>query len=320
MNSVLITGGLGLIGSSLAIRLFANGYDVFIVDNLDERAGGSECNVHDGLRERTIFTSIDDPDIWRRLPSGLNTVVNLSGLSGHAYSMAEPVADLRDNITTQAAFLQRMCNQGGIRKVILASTRQIYGSNPKDPAGPPAPADVNAVSRLAVEHLHEVLLRGTPASTSVLRLSNVYGAAMLNAGKPQGVLGTWLQAAAAGEDLVVTHPSPTRDVLHVEDLTDLLVLMIDSEPTDTQTIQHFDVGGGSGIPLQRIARHLAEVSGVRVIDKTVSSESARFAVGHYATNIDIAASTFGWTPQRDWRTEMTRIVRDAHMIRRLEES
>ncbi len=308
MTSVLITGGLGLVGSSLAVRLAEMGRRVAIVDNLDPRAGGAEANVPAGLLSETILADIRDSSVWERIPSDVSTVVNLAGLSGHAYSMSEPTEDLSANVLAQAAFLagMRRCLQP--RLVVLASTRQIYGVNPAESGRIEAPADVNAVSRLAVEQLHEVLLRGSGTATIAVRLSNVYGRAMLNAETPQGVLGHWLRRAARSEDLIVTQPSPVRDLLHVDDLVDLLVRIIDGVGSGDVLNRHFDVGGAVGVQLSEVARHIAQVAKVQLVEESAHASQSQFAVGDYVSDVAEVSRLFGWVPRTEWRYGLAKIV------------
>lgn len=307
---VLITGGLGLIGSALAARLQSSDHQIHLVDSLDPRAGGSFGNLPSSLAGATTVASISDPGIWKHLPNQLDVVINLAGLSGHSYSMRQPQDDLFANVIEQASFLKELVNRGNQPHVILASTRQVYGVDPGRFPGAIRPADVNAVGQHACEQLHEVLLRGSQGRVTVLRLSNVYGSAMLRATTPQGILGDWLQSAVQGHDLRVTLPSPVRDLLHVEDLVDLILLMIQAEPADS-SMEVYDVGGGIPVPLTEVAKHLASTSGSSIVFSALSAEESRVAVQDYTTELARVSDRFGWTPSRDWRLETSSIVREA---------
>lgn len=308
MRNALITGGLGLIGSSLAERLYSHGWNVHVVDSLDTRAGGSARNQTDPLRCQTVFAGIEDEAIWKSLPKDIDVVFNFAGISGHAQSMNAPVADLSANVLSQACFLQELRARHSVDRVFFTSTRQVYGREPEKDVRTVCPADVNAVSKLAIEHLHEVMLREYSTKTSVLRLSNVYGAAMLNASSPQGVLGTWLRRAVDKEPIIVKTPTVLRDVLHVDDLVDLLILLVDEPSHRSLKMETFDVGGGVGIGLDEIANHLVEKSGTRMIRESLETHEVIFSVGNYVSNVDPLWNRFGWRPIRDWREEMTKIV------------
>lgn len=307
---ILISGGLGLIGSALAAGLQASGHNVHVVDSLDPRAGGNIDNLPVSLRERLTIACISDSSIWEQLPDSLDIVVNLAGLSGHNYSMTEPGEDLAINVVAQATFLRNLVSRGHKPHVILASTRQVYGIDPRGSAGQINPADVNAVAQYACEQLHEVLLRGTQARLSILRLSNVYGPSMLRASTPQGIIGTWLQSAAQGRQLRVTLPSPERDLLHVEDLCDLISLII-GRGAITDTGVALDVGGGTPISLDEVAQRIASLSECSVLHSELTTEEAIVAVQDYTTDLTRVSALYGWQPTRDWRLEISKIVQEA---------
>ena len=159
-----------------------------------------------------------------------------------------------------------------------------------------------------MEQLHEVMLRSTGTALTILRLSNIYGGAMLRSATPQGVLGTWLRAAARGEDIVVTTPSPVRDPLHVEDLADLLITIIDSPTVNDPGPEILDVGSGEGVSLSDIAAHLGAFSGSRVLRRSIHPTDQRFAVDDYVSDVSQAAEQYSWRPSRQWQEEMPRIV------------
>lgn len=307
---ILISGGLGLIGSTLAPQLQASGHSVHIVDSLDPRAGGNIDNIPVSLRERLTIACIADASIWDRLPDNIDIVVNLAGLSGHSYSMTEPGEDLSVNVVAQAIFLRSLVSRGHQPHVVLASTRQVYGVDPRGSAGQISPADVNAVGQYACEQLHKVFLRGTQARLSTLRLSNVYGPSMIHAATPQGIIGTWLQSAVQGRQLRVTLPSPERDLLHVDDVCDLISLMISHE-AGADSEQTLDVGGGTPVSLDEVAQHIASISKSSVVYGELTADEARVAVQDYTTDLTKVSTLYGWQPTRDWRLEISEILKQA---------
>jgi len=286
------------------------GYSVSVVDSLDPRTGSSRDNLPVQLAEKVTIREIADPTIWENLPPRIDVVANFAGLSGHAYSMTHPQLDLEANLVQQAAFLEGLLANGHQPHVLLASTRQVYGTSPTK-SRRLHPADVNAVGRLAVEQLHEVMLRGGRGSLSVLRLSNVYGPAMLRSGCPQGVLGTWLRAAARAETLTVTTPTPIRDLLHVEDLTDLLLEVITDMKHGERRVETLDVGGGQAVPLDSVAEYLASITLSRLERVAISGELRSISVGDYVTDLTAIQARYAWVPQRDWREQMELILRPA---------
>ena len=125
---VLITGGLGFIGSNLAHRLVQLGAEVTLVDSLVPEYGGNLFNVVD-IKDRLHVNIADvrDPHSIQHLVQNHDFLFNLAGQTSHLDSMSDPYVDLDINCRAQLSILEacRDC-QSDIR-VVFASTRQIYG-------------------------------------------------------------------------------------------------------------------------------------------------------------------------------------------------
>src|SRR6266849_7890676 len=125
---VLITGGLGFIGSNLARRLLEEGADVVLVDSLIPEYGGNLFNISGIEKDVTVnIADVRDEHSMRQLVRGKDLLFNLAGQTSHVDSMTDPYSDLEINCRAQL-FILEACrrNNPGIR-VVYASTRQIYG-------------------------------------------------------------------------------------------------------------------------------------------------------------------------------------------------
>ena len=125
---VLITGGLGFIGSNLAHRLVALGAEVLILDSLIPEYGGNVFNIH-GLEDRLRVNIADmrDEHGLRYLVQGQDVIFNLAGQVSHTDSMIDPYTDLEINARSQLSLLEACRHGNPATKVVFASTRQIYG-------------------------------------------------------------------------------------------------------------------------------------------------------------------------------------------------
>ncbi|MFN8928303.1 MAG: NAD-dependent epimerase/dehydratase family protein, partial [Rhodospirillales bacterium] len=125
---VLVTGGLGFIGSTLAHRLVEHGADVVLVDSLVPEYGGNPANVADITdRVRINISDIRDPHSFRHLVQDREVIFNLAGQTSHLDSMRDPFTDLEINCTAQLRLLE-VCRAAAPQvKIVYASTRQIYG-------------------------------------------------------------------------------------------------------------------------------------------------------------------------------------------------
>lgn len=175
---ILITGGLGFIGSNLARRLVTSGADITLVDSLIPEYGGNVHNIS-GLEGhvRVNVADVRDPYAMRHLVDGIDIIFNLAGQTSHLDSMTDPHTDLAINVGAQLSILEacRAVNPGV--RIVFASTRQIYGRPdylPVDERHPIRPVDVNGIHKVAGEWHHLLYQQVYGMRTSALRLTNTY--------------------------------------------------------------------------------------------------------------------------------------------------
>src|ERR1700694_515508 len=145
-SNVLITGGLGCIGSSLARRLVGLGARVTLVDSMIPEYGGNIFNIHD-IRDRVTvdLSDVRDSAAMASLIKGRNFLFNLAGQTSHLDSMTDPLTDLNINTAAQLSILEACRLRNPSVKIVFASTRQIYGRPqylPVDENHPVNPVDV----------------------------------------------------------------------------------------------------------------------------------------------------------------------------------
>src|SRR6478672_1654592 len=152
---VVITGGLGFIGSALARALAQQGARVTVVDSLVPECGGSYANV-EGIEDDIRIADVDLRDCERLRPllAEAEIVFNLAGHMSHIESMRKPLVDLDLNARSQLSLLEACRSLGTRPTIVFASTRQVYGRPhwfPVDESHPTEPVDVNGVNKLAAE-------------------------------------------------------------------------------------------------------------------------------------------------------------------------
>ena len=150
---VLITGGLGFIGSNLAERLVGLGAKVVVVDSLVPEYGGNLFNVV-GLEDkvRINISDVRDEHSLRYLIQGQDYLFNLAGQTSHLDSMQDPYTDLEINCRAQLSNLEACRKYNPGVKIVFASTRQIYGKPeylPVDEKHLLRPVDVNGINKMA---------------------------------------------------------------------------------------------------------------------------------------------------------------------------
>jgi UDP-glucose 4-epimerase len=179
---VLITGGLGFIGSNLARRLVDLGAQVLLVDSLIPEYGGSLFNV-DGIRShlRVNIADVRDEHGMRYLVQAEDFLFNLAGQTSHLDSMENPQTDLEINCRSQLSILEACRRYNPGIRLVFASTRQIYGAPdylPVDEKHPLRPVDVNGINKMAGEWYHILYNNVYGLRASALRLTNTYGPRM----------------------------------------------------------------------------------------------------------------------------------------------
>jgi UDP-glucose 4-epimerase len=296
---VLVTGGLGFIGSNLARRLVDLGADVLLVDSLIPDYGGNLFNIA-GIEDRVRVNVADvrQASTMNYLVQGRDVIFNLAGQVSHIDSMRDPHTDLEINCTSQLTLLEACRHHNPRAKVIYASTRQIYGKPeylPVDERHPLAPVDVNGINKTAGEWYH--LLYGDlyDIPVTVLRLTNTYGPRMRVRDARQTFLGVWIKLLLTGDELVVFGDGEQRrDFNYVEDAVAAFLLVGARDEADGQV---FNLGSEQVISLLALAELLIEVNGEGSY-KVVPFPADRKAIdiGDYFGNFDKLRSALGWDP------------------------
>lgn len=321
---VLVTGGLGFIGSTLAHHLVALGADVVLVDALLPSYGGNLFNIA-GIEDRVRVEIADlrDESAMRPLVADRNLIFNLAGQVSHIESMQDPYTDLEHNCRAHLSLLEACRQENPAVKVVYASTRQIYGrpeSLPVTEAHPVRPVDVNGVNKAAGEHYHLVYHRAFGIRSCALRLTNVYGPRQLVKHNRQGFIGWFIRLAVEDREIpIYGDGSQLRDFVYVDDVADAFLRAGASETCDGQV---FNVGGEKPISHRDLAHLLVEVAGSGRIRFTEwPPEKKAIDIGSFHTDSTKFRRTVGWRPTVDLREGLRRTVEyyRAHLPRYLDE-
>ena len=310
-QNVLITGGLGFIGSNLARRLVDLQARVTVIDSLIPEYGGKLFNL-DGLADRVKINVADvrDTHSMNYLVRGQAYIFNLAGQVSHLDSMRDPYTDLDINCRSQLSILEA-CRQfnPGVR-LVYAGTRQVYGRPkylPVDEQHPVDPVDVNGVNKVAGEWYHIVYHRAYGLRTTSLRLTNTYGPRMRVVDARQTFLGLWLRRLIDGQELLVYGDGrQKRDLNYVDDAVDALLLAAASEETIGEI---YNLGGDEVIGLRDLAALLVELNGAggyRLVP--FPPELKAIDIGDYHGNYGKLQRALGWQPRVSLREGLARTL------------
>jgi UDP-glucose 4-epimerase len=308
---VLITGGLGFIGSNLAHRLVALGARVSLVDNLASTAGGSRFNIS-GIEDlvRVHEADIADESQMSILVAGVDYIFNLAGLSSHLDSMRDPDSDLDANCRSHLGLLEACRKTNGAARIVFASTRQVYGRADRQPVDETAtlrPIDVNGIHKVAAESYHLLYNHVYGIPTCSLRLTNTIGPRMRIKDERQTFLGVWLRHLLEGKTIEVWGGTQLRDFTYVDDAVEAFLLAATSEAL---TGGAANIGGQGAIPLADLARLLIRVHGTgRFVIRAFPEERRRIDIGDYIADYGKAKALLGWEPRTNLENALERTVR-----------
>ncbi|NBX93394.1 MAG: NAD-dependent epimerase/dehydratase family protein [Proteobacteria bacterium] len=301
MNSkkILITGGLGFIGSSLARRLVGLGHEVTLVDSLIPLYGGNLFNVDD-IKDsvRINVSDVRDPHSFPRLLEGQDWMFNLAGQTSHLDSMTDPFTDLDINAKAQLSILESCRKINPKVRIVFASTRQIYGKPqylPVDENHPLIPVDVNGINKLAGEHYHLLYHRVYGLKTVVLRLTNTYGPGMRVKDARQTFLGIWIKNLVEGKPLQIFGDGlQLRDFNFVDDVVDAMLNAINSELAVGKI---YNLGGPERIGLKELAETMVSVFGTGKCELIpFPPDRKAIDIGDYYSDFSRITNDLGWRP------------------------
>ena len=297
-RKVLVTGGLGFIGSTLAHRLVGLGADVTLIDCVLPRQGGNLVNIR-GIEEkvRVNYSDISNVFSLRQLVPGVDYIFNLAGQTSHLDSMHDPITDLNLNCVGHLSLLETCRAQNPECKVVFASTRQIYGKPdylPVDEDHPLRPVDVNGINKAAGEAYHLLYHRIYGLRATALRLTNSYGPRMRIRDARQTFLGVWIKAALQDQPFEVWGGEQLRDFSYVEDVVDALLLAAVTPAVDGGA---FNLSGEPVVSLRELADLMVEIAGARYDVREFPAERLRIDIGDYHADDRRFRAATGWAPR-----------------------
>jgi UDP-glucose 4-epimerase len=308
---VLITGGLGFIGSNLARRLNGLGADITVVDSLLPDYGGNRYNV-EGIsdRLRINISDVRDTHSLRSLVQGKDYLFNLAGQTSHLDSMRNPMPDLEINCQAQLSILETCRVHNPKIKIVFASTRQIYGRPdhlPVTESHPLNPVDVNGINKMAGEKYHLLYndIYGIPATA--LRLTNTIGPRMRIKDARQTFVGLWVRQILEGEPISVWGGKQLRDFTDVEDAVDAFLLAAASPSTNGQV---YNLGGSEVVDLVSVAKLMVEANGSGKYEiRDFPADRRAIDIGDYYGDFSKIRTELGWTPKRTLRETIESTLR-----------
>jgi UDP-glucose 4-epimerase len=311
-RSVLITGGLGFVGSNLAHRLAEiEDVDITIIDSLSEDQGGNLQNI-EGIRDRVKLHVADMGDSWviNHLVGGVDYIFNLAGSVSHVDSMRLPQRDLQLNCSIHLTLLEacRMFNPHV--KIVYTSTRTVYGKPtylPIDEQHRIQPTDINGINKYAAEMYHLLYQRAYGLRTVNLRLTNTYGPRQQIYHNRQGFIAWFIRQAIDGETIeLFGEGKQSRDMNYVDDVVDAILLAGLSEEAEGE---NFNLGHHQIVTLAEIANKLISLTRRgATVGVPFPPERQLTDVGNCNCSYKKIEQVLGWRPQIDLDEGLRRTI------------
>ena len=310
-KEILITGGLGFIGSNLARRLVSQGANLTLVDSLIPQYGGNTFNIDD-IKNKVAVNVCDVRDTFamEHLIQGKEYLFNLAGQTSHLDSMTDPHTDLDINAAAQLSILEVCRKENPDIKIVFASTRQLYGRPdylPVDEKHPIRPVDVNGINKLAGEWYHLLYNNVYGIRACALRLTNTYGPGMRVKDARQTFLGIWIRLLLEGKPIkVFGDGKQLRDFNFVDDCVEALLLAGASDQANGKV---YNLGGSEVIGLKDLSKMMVNLGhGGSFELAPFPSDKKAIDIGDYYSDFSLITKELGWVPKIDLKDGLKRTL------------
>lgn len=307
---VLITGGLGFIGSNLAIRLVESGAQVTLLDSLIPQFGGNFANVAPIRDDVTInISDMRDADSLEILVRDQDFIFNLAGQVSHGDSMRDPKLDLGVNCISTMNLVEACRKFNPSVRMLYASTRQVYGKPRTLPVSEdhvPAPIDVNGINKLAAEYYHLLYDGAYGVRSTVLRMTNTYGPRQKISSSRLGVAGFFIYRALRGESIQLFGGGrQVRDFNYIDDVVEAMLLAISR---DACMGRFFNLGFSPAHSLCEFVELLSEHCQFNVEVVPFPAGAGSIDIGDYYGDSSRFEKAVGWKPRVDLREGLARTI------------
>lgn len=308
--NILITGGLGFIGSTLAIAEVKRGNRVTIVDALLPGYGGNRFNIQEIKKEAEVkIGDVRNSELMKKLVKRKDVIYSLAGTLSHVDSMTDPFTDLEINCVSQLVLLEACRRLNPNAKILFAGTRNQYGRAkylPVDEVHPMEPVDINGINNIAAEWYFRLYHDIHGLWTCSLRLTNTYGPRHQMKHPRQGVLNWFIRQLLDGKKVrLYGNGEQVRDVNYVDDVVGAFMLAADSEKANGEV---FNLGG-EGVSLKKFVRTAIEVLGKGEYEVApFPAERKAIEIGDYIADWSKIKRILGWKPRVNLEEGIKRTV------------
>jgi len=299
-KKVLITGGLGFVGSNLAIKLAKEGANVFIVDNMLPRQGGNLFNIEPVKDSVKInISDIRNQISMNHLVKGQDYIFHLAGQVNHVDSVKNPINDLSINVEGTLVLMESLRINNPEARVVFTGTRGEYGASLKLPVSEKHeinPIGIYAITNFAAERIVLTYHNLHNIKSVCLRITNTFGPRHQMKHDEYGVFNWFIRKAMDNEVIPVFGDGKIlRDYLYIDDLTDSFIITALTEDVYGEV---FNIGSGVPLNFIELAQKIISIAGTGKTNFTeFTTERKALEPGDYYADISKINKATGWRPK-----------------------
>jgi len=308
---VLITGGLGMIGSTIATKLVDYGASVTIVDALIKPFGGNFFNVQTIQdKVKLNISDIRDQEAMKILVQNKDIIFNLAGQVSHNDSLINPFLDTDINYIGHLTVLEAVKNFNPEAKILYSGSRLQFGKieqNPVSEDHPLNPLTPYAVNKTAAENLYLYYHRAFDIPVVIFRIANPYGPKCQMKHSKYSIVNWFIKNAFENNEIVVFGDGDqVRDYIYVEDLADVF---ISAAVNNQSSGEIFNIGSGVGTKFKDMVYTIIDVVGKGKIKNVPwPDDYQNVETGDYVTDITKIKKYLEWSPKYELREGIFRTV------------
>jgi UDP-glucose 4-epimerase len=304
-KKIMITGGLGMIGSTIAHKLVIQGADVTIVDACIEPYGANMFNVAD-IKEKVKVNICDirDKEAMKFLVKGQDVIFNLAGQVSHNDSLNDPFLDADINYLGHLNVLECLKRFNPDAVVIHAGSRLQFGEIekvPVDETHPLNPRTPYALNKTAAENMYRFYHDAHKIQTIIFRIANPYGPRSQMKHSKYSLINWFIRQAMENKPIKIFGTGDQiRDYIFVEDLADAFIAASMEPKCYGET---FNIGSGKGTKFNEMVETIIGTVGSGKAERVPWPENyINVETGDYITNIGKFQKATGWKPLVDLKT------------------
>jgi UDP-glucose 4-epimerase len=310
-SKILITGGAGMIGSTIALSAVSHGAQVTILDALLPLYGGNLFNLKNIKDDITFIKGdIRDTKLVKKLVKDQDVIFDMAAQVSYIDSAKDPYLDLDINCFGHLNILEACrYNNPGV-KIIFPSSRFVYGTieySPVDEDHPFNCLSIYGIHKLAVEKYLVFYHQYYGMDTIIFRIANPYGPRQQMKHSKYGIVNWFIRTALEGKDLTIFgEGSQMRDYIYVKDLAQAMLLAAVDEELKHEI---FNIGSGKSISFRTMVETVARIINKGKVAFLPWPDDYAFAEsGDYLSNISKIKQRLRWEPRTDFEAGVRETV------------